>query len=123
MNEKAQKLVIIATHAEENPDKATIPFAIASAALAMDVQAKIILQTTAVFLATEGYARHVHSAGFPPLSDMMEAFLEAGGQLMVCSPCLQARQIETDELIPQAQVIAGATVVAESLAADSVLSY
>ena len=100
MNENAKKLVIIATHAEENPDKATIPFAIASTALAMDVKAVIILQTTAVFLATKGYAQHVHSVG-----------------------CLQSRKIEPTELISQAQIIAGATVVAESLAADRVLSY
>jgi predicted peroxiredoxin len=53
----------------------------------------------------------------------MALFFEAGGKLMVCSPCLQARKIEADDLIPQARIIAGATVVSESISADSVLSY
>lgn len=123
MIENAKKLVIIATHAEENPDKATLPFAIANAALTMEVEAVIILQTTAVYLAMKGYSDHVHGAGFPPLIDLMALFFEAGGKLMVCSPCLQARKIEADDLIPQARIIAGATVVSESISADNVLSY
>ena len=54
MSDKKEKIVIIATHAEENPDKATIPFIMGSAALAMDVEATIILQVTGVYLALKG---------------------------------------------------------------------
>ena len=123
MNASAKKLVIIGTHAEENPDKATIPFVVGNAALAMATEVVVILQTTAVYLALKGYADHVHAAGFPPLSELLAVYFESGGKLMVCSPCIQARKIEPADLIAQATVIAGATLVAESLAADAVLSY
>ena len=123
MSDQAQKLVIITTHAEESPDKATIPFVMGSAALAMDVEATIILQVTGVYLAMKGYADHVHAAGFPPLIELQEMFFEAGGQLMACSPCLQARKIDAGDLIPQATVIAGATLVSEILSATNVVSY
>ena len=123
MTEQRKKLVMIATHAEENPDKATLPFVMGNAALAMGTDAVVILQTTAVYLAMQGYADHVHASGFPALNELLEAFFEGGGKLMVCSPCIQARKIEPENLIPEATVIAGATLISESLSADSVLNY
>ena len=123
MSDKPEKLVIIATHAEESPDKATIPFVMGSAALAMDVDVSIVLQVTGVYLALKGYADHVHAAGFPPLLELQETFFEAGGKLLVCSPCMQARKIEPEDLLSQAEVIAGATLVAEVLSATNVVSY
>lgn len=123
MSDKPDKLVIIATHAEESPDKATIPFVMGSAALAMDVDVSIILQVTGVYLALKGYADHVHAAGFPPLLELQETFFEAGGKLLVCSPCMQARKINPEDLVPKAEVIAGATLVSEVLSATNVVSY
>lgn len=123
MTEQKKKLVMIATHAEENPDKATLPFVMGNAALAMGTDAVVILQTTAVYLSMQGYADHVHASGFPALNELLEAFFEGGGKLMVCSPCIQARKIEPEKLIPEATVIAGATLISESLSADCVLNY
>jgi uncharacterized protein involved in oxidation of intracellular sulfur len=123
MSDKPDKLVIIATHAEESPDKATIPFVMGSAALAMDVDVSIVLQVTGVYLALKGYADHVHAAGFPPLLELQETFFEAGGKLLVCSPCIQARKIEPEDLVAQSEVIAGATLVSEVLSATNVVSY
>ena len=123
MSDNPDKLVIIATHAEESPDKATIPFVMGSAALAMDVDVSIILQVTGVYLALKGYADHVHAAGFPPLLELQETFFEAGGKLLVCSPCMQARKIKPEDLVPQAEVIAGASLVSEVLSATNVVSY
>lgn len=123
MTENAAKLVVIATFAEESPDKATLPFVLGNAALAMDVEASIILQGTGVYLALRGYPDHVHAAGFPPLTELQELFQEAGGKIMVCSPCLQARKIAPEDLIPGAAVIAGATLVSEILSATSSVTY
>ncbi len=123
MTKDSNKLVIIATHAEENPDKATLPFVMGSTALAMDMEATIILQSTGVYLALNGYADHVHASGFPPLLQLQKVFFEEGGTLMACSPCIQARKIEPKDLIPQATVIAGATLVAEISSAVNVINY
>jgi predicted peroxiredoxin len=123
MSDKNDKLVIIATHAEESPDNATIPFVIGNAALAMDVEVTVILQVTGVYLALKGYADHVHAAGFPPLTELFEAYFEAGGKLMVCSPCIQARKINPEDLLSNSTVIAGATLVTEVLSATNVVSY
>ena len=123
MSNNSEKMVIIATYAEESPDKATIPFVMGNAALAMDVDVTIILQVTGVYLAMNGYADHVHAAGFPPLRELQEIFFEQGGKLMVCSPCIQARKIDPEALISQAVIIAGATLVTEILSATNVVNY
>ena len=123
MANNPQKLVIIATHAEESPDRATIPFVMGSAALAMDMEVTVILQITGVYLALKGYADHVHAAGFAPLTELLEIFFEQGGNLMVCSPCIQARKIDPKDLIPQATVIAGGTLISEISSASNVVTY
>ncbi|CAB1067723.1 hypothetical protein D1AOALGA4SA_122 [Olavius algarvensis Delta 1 endosymbiont] len=123
MTETREKLVIITTHAEEVQDKATIPFALGSAALTLDKDVVIILQSTAVHLATKGYAERVNASGFPPLNELLEIFFESGGKLMVCSPCAQARNIGPEDLISNVDVISGAALVAESMAAETVLTY
>lgn len=65
----------------------------------------------------------MHAAGFPPLTDLIASFFELGGKLMVCAPCIEARKILKDDLIPEARIISGGTLVAESISADSVLTY
>ncbi len=64
----ADKLIFVVTCADEKPDKASIPFALGNSALAMDAEPLIILQSTGVFLGKKDYARHIHAAGFPPLT-------------------------------------------------------
>ena len=114
-----RKMVIVGTRS----DRASLPFVVGNAALSMGVGVVVVLQGNGVFLAKEGYARPVHGAGFPPLEDLLQIFAEAGGRLMACSPCLQARRIEASELRGGVEVVAGATLVAESLAAHTTLTY
>jgi uncharacterized protein involved in oxidation of intracellular sulfur len=116
-------VVIIATHGGEDPERATFPFAMASAAIAMDEPATIVLQGSAVFLAVKGYAEHVHASGFDPLKKLLDDFLELGGRIFVCAPCIKERKLEESDLIDKAQVIAGGTVIDECCKANAVLSY
>ncbi|CAB5091490.1 hypothetical protein D3OALGA1CA_926 [Olavius algarvensis associated proteobacterium Delta 3] len=67
MSGTGKKLLIIGTHAEESPDKATIPFVIGNAAFAMETEAVVILQSTAVYIAMKGYADMCMQQGFRPL--------------------------------------------------------
>lgn len=123
MAEKKEKLIFITTCAEENPDKATLPFVLGNAALAMDVEVIVVLQSMGVYLAMKQYARHVKASGLPALEELRDLFLEHGGKLWVCDPCIQARQIAPEELIEGAEVVAGATLVDGMLDAKSVVAY
>lgn len=121
--EQNEKIVFICTAGPTNPEKATLPFVIATAALAMDVAVTMILQSDAVELAREGVAEQVNAKGFLPFKQLLDSFLEQEGVMMLCSPCLKERNIGPDQIIKNAQVIAAGTVVIEMMSATNVVSY
>lgn len=119
----SKKLVVIATHGAEDPEKATIPFVMANAALASDMEAVVILQSTAVMLAMRDHARHIHSDAFPPLQELIKTYTELGGKILACVPCLKSRGITEDQLIEGTRLVAATTVVNEAIDADATLTY
>ena len=118
-----EKIIYISTHGAEDPERASLPFVLANAALAMDVEAVVALQGASVFLAKEGMLEHVHSAGFSPLKELVDSFLELGGRLLICVPCIQERKIDEKDLIDKATPVAGATLTDEILSANASLVY
>jgi predicted peroxiredoxin len=119
----AEKVLIIATHGPDDPERATFPFVMANAALVMDTEAVIVLQGAGVLLAKKGSYEHVYAAGLPPLKQLMDTFMEQGGKLLVCTPCIKERHIDESMLVENAELIAGARVIQESLQANAVLNY
>lgn len=118
-----EKIVIFATHGSENPELATIPFVLGNAALAMDVAATIILQAEGVTLVQKGNYETIHAKGFDPLKKLVDSFVELGGNIIVCIPCIQSRQITEEMLIEGVELAKAATMIQESLEAKAVLNY
>ncbi len=117
-----QKLVIMATHGPEDPERATIPFVMGCAALASDVAVVIGFQADGVCLVHDGEAATVEAAGFPPLAKLVADFKDLGGTLLVCTPCAKSRGI-ADALIPGTELVAAARFVTEVTSATSTLTY
>ena len=122
MSEK-EKIVYISTHGAEDPERASLPFVLANAAIAMEIDPVVVLQGPAVFIAKKGMLEHVHAAGFAPLKELVDAFLEMGGRLLVCVPCIQERKIDESDLIENAVPTAGGSLVLEILEANATLVY
>jgi uncharacterized protein involved in oxidation of intracellular sulfur len=120
---ETEKIVYIVTHDGEDPERASLPFVLANAAQAMDIEAVVALQGTAVFLATDHCLDHVFAAGLPPLRELVDNFLEAGGRFLVCTPCIKERQIEESQLFEGATPIAAAALTQEILSANATLVY
>lgn len=120
---KEEKIVVIGTHGAEDPDRASLPFVVANAALAMDVKTTVILQGNAVTLAVKGAGDAVQGIGFPPLKDLMGSYFGQGGKLLLCTPCIKGRNISPETLVPEGSLIAGARVVQECLEAKATLNY
>jgi len=118
-----EKIVIISTIGPENQEKATLPFVVATAGQSMDVNVVIILQASAVLLAKKGAAEHVNAQGLMPLKKLMDTFIELGGQLLLCSPCIKERFINENDLVSGSKLIAAGTVISEVLSAKTVLTY
>ena len=118
-----EKLVIIATHGPEDPEMATIPFVMAAAARASDVDVVMAFQSKGVNLVRRGEPEHVMAAGFAPLRELLANVQELGVQLLVCSPCLNAREVVPEDLIDGAEVAAAGRLVAEVTSAVATLTY
>jgi len=122
-DKKTEKILIFGTHGPEDPERASLPFVVGNAALAMEVQVTVFLQGMGVLLAKKGCLEHVFVAGFPPLKELIKIFIEQGGTLLICLPCIQEREITPDMLVEIAQPVKSARAVIEILEANNVVSY
>jgi predicted peroxiredoxin len=124
MSENNGKIILMCTHGPEDPERATIPFVIATAAQASDIPVLIGFQVNGVMLARKDCAEHVFAAGFPPLKELMDIYIESGGELFVCGPCVQSRKIDSEtDFIPGAKIVNAATFAKEISEAANVLVY
>jgi len=107
----AGKLCVSITSARNDPDKATVGFVVANAAVASAQQTLVFLSTEGVHLAVKGYADEIHEEGFAPLKDLLGNFVKAGGTIYVCSPCFKKRKLDEAALIEGATIVGGAKLV------------
>ncbi len=119
---EVEKLVILCTHGPESPELATVPFVMACAALASEVEVVMGFQGEGVRLMHKGAVDGVQAPEFPPLAKLLADFHELGGKSLVCAPCVKSRAIG-DALVSGAEIVAAARFVAEVTSAKSCLTY
>ena len=107
----AGKFCVTLTYAKDNPDRATVAFVVANAAVGSDQDTVIFLSVEGVRLAVKGYADEIAEEGFAPLRDLIANFAAAGGKIFVCSPCFKKRKLDESTLVPGAVVVGGAKLV------------
>jgi predicted peroxiredoxin len=123
MADNKKKLVLMVTHGPENSELATIPFVMAVTAQASDVDVLMGFQANGVMLTIKGMADHVAASGFPPLKDLLKTYIDGGGKMYVCGPCVGSRMIAQQDMVQGATIVGAATFVAECVAATNVLVY
>ena len=82
-----------------------------------------MLQGTAVIVAKKGCYEHVFAAGLPPLKELLDSFIEQGGTLLVCTPCIQERKITPDMLIETAKPVKAGRAVMEIMESNATMTY
>ncbi len=118
------KLVFISTYGADDVERASLPWALATASLASDHEVHMYLQGPAVeLLKKEGGAQGLRHEPFPALADLIELFQDAEGHLYGCAPCLQARNLKAEDLIDDVKIVGGAAMVDTCLTADNVFTY
>jgi uncharacterized protein len=118
-----EKLVIMVTHGPEDAELATIPFVMAAAAVASDVEVVMGFQAEGVRLVQQGIADKVEAPEFTPLRELLTTVREFGGKFLVCNPCIKSRQIPEEALVEGAEVVAAGRFVAEITSATNSLVY
>jgi predicted peroxiredoxin len=115
-------LVNLATGLED-PERVTVAFLVAGAALERGRDVAMFLTKDAVHLAVPGHAQGIACDGCPPLERLFEQFAQGGGELLVCPICVNARKLDADTFVANSRV-AGATPMWEWLGDEgTVFSY
>jgi len=118
-----KKITYIATYGEDNPEKATIPFILATGAMAMEVIPVIILQSNAVMLAVKDFAEKIIFKEGISLKQLINNYTEAGYKLLLCGPCVEKRNLQEKDFIDGAMIIGAARVTEEVLSSVNVITY
>jgi predicted peroxiredoxin len=119
----ANRFCVNLTHAKDNPDKATVAFVIANAALGSGQETLVFLSVEGVRLAQRGYADDIREEGFAPLRELIENFAKGGGAIYVCSPCFKKRKLDEQALVSGATIVGGAKLVEFLSTGGACVSY
>jgi predicted peroxiredoxin len=117
------KLVIISTHFKENLEKATLPWVVGNAALAEDKEVVVFLQGPSVEMAKQGAITGLQFEPFPALDELIGIYVENGGKIMLCGPCMKAHSVATEELIEGSEAAGAATLVELSVESAATFTY
>jgi predicted peroxiredoxin len=102
------KVVINLATGLEDPERVTVAFLVAGAAAQAGKQVTMFMTKEAVRLALPNVAQGIACDGCPALPTLATQYAEAGGRMLVCPICFNARKLSEDELIDSAQ-LGGAT--------------
>ncbi|SCG48970.1 DsrE family protein [Micromonospora halophytica] len=102
------KAVVSLTTGLEDAERVTVAFLVAVGAAEQGRPTLMFLTKEAVRLALRGVATGVACAGCPPLPDLVRRYQDAGGRLLVCSVCFNAKGLDDAQLIGSAEI--GGTV-------------
>jgi predicted peroxiredoxin len=122
--ELADKVVVNLATGLEDAERVTVAFLVGAAAVAQGKQVAMFLTKEAVRLGLPGYAEAVACDDCPPLSRLLQQYVDGGGELLVCPICFNARKLDEAPLTGNAR-LAGATPLWEWIGSDqaTVFSY
>ncbi len=123
MSDESQKLVYIMHDGGDRAEKVLTGFAVANIGLAMDNDVTIILMGEATRLAYKGYGETVHSLDRLPMDKLMRDFLELGGKILICLPCIKSRKVDPSMLVEGVEPTTGTVVNDAIVEADKVIGW
>ncbi|MBW2658886.1 MAG: DsrE family protein [Deltaproteobacteria bacterium] len=123
MSEEVQKLVYIAHDGGDKAEKVLTLFALANIGISMESEVTVILFGEATRLAYKGYGKTVASLDRLPMDRLMRDFLDNGGKILICLPCIKSRQVDPSMLVEGVEATTGTVVNDAILEADKVIGW
>ncbi len=116
---------VFVTHGPDSPQRCATPFYMASIAVAMDHEAKVIFQIDGVLLMKKGVAENLMALeGGKLIIDFIREAKEAGVEFYCCSAALQLHGLKEEDLIEECDGVVGAAwMVDQGMDASLVLTY
>ena len=108
-------LLFPCSHGPEAPERATGPHIAAATAAASGQPTIVICTIEAVWLGLPERAATVEDPAMPPLIDLQQRLVAAGGEIWLCSACTTKRFITGDTPLVSGATIVGAATIVEAL--------
>lgn len=121
MTEENGRVIVGATHGEEDPDRVVVAYLTAVAALDKGKDVVMWLTVEGVRLALQGYADRIRAQQDPPVERLHAQFIEKGGRFYVCPICFNERELDPGELVEGAE-LQGATPLMD-FAGDGAMTF
>ena len=100
----SKKAAISLTAGLEDSERVTVALLVAVGAAESGRPTLTFLTKEAVRLALEGTAVGTACDGCPSIPDLMGRYATAGGQMLVCPVCFNARQLDKGDLPPNSEL-------------------
>ncbi len=123
MSEEKQKLVYVLNDGADRAEKVLTAMALANVGVAMDSDVTVLLFGEATRLAYKGYGETVRSIDRLPMDKLMRDFINNGGQVKICAPCIKARAVDASMLIDGVEATTATVVNDVFLEADKVICW
>ena len=112
-----RELVVVMTHGAED-ELSSVGFTVANGGISAGLKVSMFLTSAAVDLVRKGSVEMVQAAPMEPLSSLIQDFLDRGGELWACTPCVKARGY-TEKDLRDGVVITGASAMHERINAGA----
>jgi predicted peroxiredoxin len=83
----------------------------------------IALLSYGTLLAKKGYAETVHAPERQPFKKLLAEFLDGGGRILCCKPCIKGRKMEPSDLVEGVEAVTAVTISEEIAAANKVICF
>ena len=113
MSTETKDLIIVMTRGI-NDEVSTVGLTLANGAMTSGKTVGLFLTSAAIDLVRRNGVDHTHVKPMEPLKELLQAFIERGGDVWACPPCTTARGYNQDCLI-DGVVISGASVIFERI--------
>lgn len=111
MTDTPRDLVVVLTHGADH-ELSSIAFTIANGGMTSGLNVSIFLTSASVDLVRRDGIELTHAAPLEPLKSLVQDFLDRGGTLWACTPCVKARGYSEEDLI-DGVIITGASPMHE----------
>ncbi len=116
-------IIFNCTHGKDDPERATLPFIAANVAAASGEKAVVVCTIDAVWIGTKGGRDGLTANGMPPLATLYDTFVQAGGEVWLCSACTKPRGIGEDAVDAGSKIVGAAVVVEEITKGAKAVSF
>lgn len=112
-----RELVVLMTHGADD-ELSSVAFTVANGGMTAGLKVSAFLTGPAVDLVRKGAVEMTQAAPMEPLSSLIQDFIERGGELWACTPCVKARGYSQEDL-REGVVVTGASVMHERIKAGA----